>query len=349
LKKHNTLPWLTGWRILDLSLLLPGPFASWRLAQMGAEVVKIEPPTGDGAAQLGVATDSADAAPSWFYRLLNHGKTVVSLDLKSAAGRDALLAEVAKSDAVLEGFRPGTLARLGVAPEALWAVNPQLVIVSITGFASDGPLAPYAGHDLTYQAWAGLLQPHGNASGCAEAPAWSNVQIADLFAGAMHAALALVAAVHHARATGKGCHIEVPMCETLLASAPFALAEAIQPPAQRGLLLGAVPCYAVYRCADGRYLAVGALETKFWRRFCEALDHPQWVPHQFDRSGETHRAVAAVIGSEPQATWRERLVPLDCCVAPVLSVEEAKAFFATRFDPLNHFPHFPLRAHSCAS
>ncbi len=337
------LSWLSGWRILDCSLLLPGPFASLRLQQMGAEVVKVEPPGGDGAAQLGSGQNTEEpSAPSWFYRMLNDGKRVVTLDLKSETGRAAFLAEVERSDALIEGFRPGTLARLGLAPELLWARQPRLVIVSIVGFASDGPLAPYAGHDLTYQAWAGLLAPHGDEGGAVPTPAWSNLQVADLFAGAMHAALALVAAVHHARSTGKGCHIEVPMTETLLASAPFAHAERHLAEEERGLLVGAVPCYAVYRAADGRFLAVGALERKFWQRFCDALGHPEWIPQQFDRSGRIRQVVAAVVATAPQATWRDLLVPLDCCVAPVLTLEEASRFFATLFARESGFPQLPL-------
>jgi crotonobetainyl-CoA:carnitine CoA-transferase CaiB-like acyl-CoA transferase len=334
--------WLHGWRIVDASLLLPGPFATLRLAQMGAEVVKVEPPAGDGAARLGVSTEDQEAV-SRFYRALNQNKVVLRLDLKTDAGQAAFLEAIANADALVEGFRPGTWERLGLPFERLWTVNRQLVIVSITGYASDGPLAPYAGHDLNYLAWSGLLaQSDGK-------PCWLNVQVADLLGGALHAALAVVAAVHHARTTGVGSRVEVPMCETLVASAPFAHAEAELPENERGLLLGAVPCYAVYRCADDRYLAVAALEAKFWTRFCTALGMPQWQKRQFDRSGATHRAVAKRLRTRPQAEWVAQLVPLDCCVAPVLSITEARERFQGEFDPATAFPAFPLRCAAPAS
>ncbi len=333
--------WLHGWRIVDASLLLPGPFATLRLAQMGAEVLKVEPPAGDGAAQLGVPT-GAKEDPSPFYRALNQHKTVLRLDLKTEAGQRAFLEAIATADALLEGFRPGTWERLGLPPERLWAVNRQLVIVSITSYASDGPLAPYGGHDLNYLAWSGLLAQESGE------PRWLNVQVADLLGGALHAALAVVAAVHHARTTGVGSRVEVPMCETLFASAPFAHAEANLPPNQRGLLLGAVPCYAIYRCGDDRYLAVAALEKKFWARFCAALGAPEWQDRQFDRSGATHQLVAARLATQPQAVWVAQLVALDCCVAPVLTVAEAREFFRGEIDPATAFPAFPLRCAAAA-
>ncbi len=384
------MSFLSDWRILDLSLLLPGPFATMRLAQLGAEVIKVEPPGGDPARELGTSpesrTENGGNAGAHFYRLLNAAKRVVEVDLKTDGGRAWLLAQVTRSDALIEGFRPGTLARLGLAPQELWAHNPRLVIVSITGYASDGPLAPYAGHDLDYLAWAGMI-----ADG-----AWpGTLQVADLMAGAMHAALLTVAAVQHARATGQGAAIEVPMMETIATCAPWSVAEAmasanaahitsltmpspcekelkathvtksfdramfspaqpdIEPertpalasllphavqsgiePVQAqatgwslpafGLLAGAVPCYATYRCADGRWLAVAALEPKFWQRFCTALERAEWLARQFDTSGATHAEVQAHLLQRTQAQWCELLIPADCCVAPALGLREAQ-------------------------
>ncbi len=318
------MSFLSDWRILDLSLLLPGPFATMRLAQLGAEVIKVEPPGGDPARELGTSpesrTENGGNAGAHFYRLLNAAKRVVEVDLKTDGGRAWLLAQVTRSDALIEGFRPGTLARLGLAPQELWAHNPRLVIVSITGYASDGPLAPYAGHDLDYLAWAGMI-----ADG-----AWpGTLQVADLMAGAMHAALLTVAAVQHARATGQGAAIEVPMMETIATCAPWSVAEAMAkkdaaPLLQTGLLAGAVPCYATYRCADGRWLAVAALEPKFWQRFCTALERAEWLARQFDTSGATHAEVQAHLLQRTQAQWCELLIPADCCVAPALGLREAQ-------------------------
>lgn len=314
---------LAGVQVIDLSLLLPGPMATLRLQEQGAQVTKIEPPgAGDGARQL-FQTEAERAAgqPSAFWRALNAGKTVRQLDLRSPTG----LAEVRRlartADVVVEGFRPGVLARLGLGWDVLRAENPRLVLCSISGYGQGGAYAQQAGHDLNYLALSGVL---GQIQSRRGEPAVPNFQIADLLGGAQAAVVAILAALMAAARTGQGRHIDVNMTREVWRHAVTART------APAGLLSQGVPCYGVYATADGRWLAVGALEAKFWQRFCEAVGRPEWAAHHWT-AGEgpgspEARAmtaqVAALMASAPLAHWAALLEPADCCVTPVLQLSE---------------------------
>ncbi len=315
---------LSGVRVLDLTRLLPGPVCTLHLADFGADVVKIED-TGEGdyARNLGVKPGET----SVYFRAINRNKRSLTLDLKAAAGRAAFLRLTRTAQVVVESFRPGVVDRLGVGYAAVRAINPAVVYCSISGYGQTGPNRDLAGHDLNYLALAGVLDQIGNAGG---PPALSNLQIADLLGGALTAAMGILAALVEARTTGQGRYLDVAMADASFAHQYFALhalaAWGHLPARGTDLLTGGVPCYQVYATQDGRYLAVGALEPKFWRALCEALECPELVQQQF-ASGEggaaTQAQLSALFATRTQAEWVRQLRGVDCCVTPVLTLEEA--------------------------
>ncbi|AXV81746.1 CaiB/BaiF CoA transferase family protein [Ralstonia solanacearum] len=325
---------LAGVRVLDLTRLLPGPAATRHLADLGAEVIKIEDPgPGDYARDmLRTPDDRAADRPSLFFRSLNRGKTEQRLDLKLTEDREALIEHVRHADVLIESFRPGVMARLGLGWETLRAANPALVMCSISGYGQDGPLAQAAGHDINYVGYAGMLD---QLIGDDSAPIVPNVQIGDLLGGALTAAVGILAALVDARATGHGLHIDVSMTDAVFAHnlmAFFAVgAHGRASRAGTDLLNGGVPCYGVYRTADERLMAVGALELKFWQNLCNVIGKPEWKDRHWSRGqrigGEAARAtrdeLATLFRTATQAEWTTRFAGADCCVTPVLRMEEA--------------------------
>lgn len=309
---------LSGVRILDLTRLLPGAFLTALLADLGADVIKVEDPRGGDYMRWMQPTVGPESAASW---VLNRGKRCVAVDLKSSAGVAALLRVAATCDVVVEGFRPGVADRLGVGFEAIRAVNPAVVYGSLTGYGAEGSQAQAAGHDLNYLALAGVLGMTGTAAG---EPAVPGVQIADL-GGASALGIGLLAALLRARTTGVGGRVEVAMYDaavawTSLHGAAYLAAGERSAPA-RAPLNGGLPCYGLYRCADGGYLAVGALEPEFWREVCTVLDRPDLVERGWD---PTCRAeVEEVIAQRPRGEWAAAFAGRDACVTPVLDVGEA--------------------------
>ena len=324
---------LAGLRIIDFSLLLPGPFATLRLAQWGAQVIKIEPPEGDGTREFWrLPEERAAGRPSAFHRNLNTGKQVRSVDLRSEAGRAEVLELIRGADAVLEGFRPGVMQRLGLGYELLSALNPRLVYCAITGYGQRGPWALRAGHDINYMALSGVLDQVGTIDGEIAVP---NLQVGDLLGGAQAALGSLLAALWAAQRTGRGRFVDVSMTHELLRHHVVARTtlEALRraPAPGRELLSGGAPCYGVYRTADGRHLAVGALEPKFWRAVCQAIGRPEWADRHWSRglvpgSAESmalRAELAAVFASRPLAHWQPLFDDSECCTTPVLRVDEA--------------------------
>jgi len=324
---------LDGVRVLDLSRLLPGPVCTLHLADLGADVVKVEDTgAGDYARSLGLApTDgrAASDAPSAFFRMVNRNKRSLALDLKAPAGREAFLRLAQRADVIVESFRPGVVDKLGVGYAAVAARNPRIVYCSITGYGQTGPYRDRAGHDINYLGYAGVLDQTGTSGG---PPALSNLQVADLLGGSMNASTAILAALFGASRTGQGSHVDVAMTEGSLAHNIFALhaIESLGRVQARGadLLTGGVPCYGVYATQDGRYLAVGALEGKFWRVLCEAIDRPDLIARQLSTGHAgalVRQQLAAVFAQQTQAQWIERLADIECCVSPVLSLDESLA------------------------
>lgn len=325
---------LAGVRVLDLTRLLPGPAATRHLADLGAEIIKIEDPgPGDYARDMmRTPADRAAERPSLFFRSLNRGKTEMRLDLKLAEDREALIELARHADVLIESFRPGVMARLGVGWDTLRAANPALVMCSISGYGQDGPLAQAAGHDINYVGYAGMLDQLTSADGTPIVP---NVQIGDLLGGALTAVVGTLAALVDARATGRGRHVDVSMTDSVFAHnlmAFFAVGtRGKASPAGADLLNGGVPCYGVYRTADDRFMAVGALELKFWQTMCDVIGKPEWKDKHWALGqrvgGEDARALrdelAALFLTAPQAEWTARFADADCCVTPVLRMEEA--------------------------
>lgn len=316
---------LAGVRVLDLTRLLPGPMATLYLADLGADVVKIED-TGAGDYARGFGVAEGETSP--FFRLLNRNKRAMRLDLKQAAGREVFLRLAKDADVVIESFRPGVMDRLGVGYPTLAAANPGIVYCAITGFGQDGPYRDRAGHDINYLGYAGALDQIGTAGG---PPAIANVQIADLLGGSLPAALGILAALYDARATGRGRLVDVSMTDAVAAHLVFPMIAHLlhghTRPRGEDVITGAMPYYNTYRTADGRYMAVGAMEPKFWEAMCDALARPDLKPRQAPASAAESAAVkdelARVFAARTQAEWIEVFGRHDCCVTPVLTLEEA--------------------------
>jgi crotonobetainyl-CoA:carnitine CoA-transferase CaiB-like acyl-CoA transferase len=303
---------LGGVRVLDLTRLLPGGFCTLLLADFGADVIKIED---TGAGDYARADDASFAA-------LNRGKRSVSLDLKAAGGRDAFLALCSGADVVVESFRPGVMDRLGVGWPVLREVNPRLVYCAITGYGQDGPLASRAGHDLNYLARTGVLALSGDEDG---PPVQSSAQIADVAGGALMAAFGILAALR----SGSGQFVDISMADgalSLLAMPAAALLRGGDSPRRGSLVLGGrLLCYRPYECADG-WISVGALEPKFWAAFCRGVGREDLIEHQFDAPGSwAHGEVCALARERTRAEWEAFNAEHDCCVEPVLELDEALA------------------------
>ncbi len=320
---------LEGIRVLDLSRLLPGGFCSLLLADLGADVIKVEdtgmgdyvrwaPPYYGGEEEQPLGTRSA------LYLSLNRGKRSARIDLKSEAGREALLRLVDGADVVLESFRPGVLERLGVGYETMAERNPRIVYCAITGYGLDGPNVARAGHDTNYLALAGLLGLTGSADG---PPVSASGQIADLGGGAMMAAFGVLSALLARERTGEGQLVDVSMTDgalSWLAMVAAAFLSDGRVPGRGGEMLnGGVACYLPYECADG-WVSCGALEPKFWQAFCAGTERPDLLEHQFARPGSPgHARVAEVFKTRTKAEWAAFNDVHDCCVEPVLDLDEA--------------------------
>ncbi len=321
---------LAGIRVLDFSRLLPGPFCSQMLADLGADIIRIDDATrADGGDLMRKEADVAGFGGGEFFHVVNRGKKSLALNLRDARAVEIVKRLVCDADLVLEGFRPGVMDRLGVGYAALSAVRPSLVYCGISGYGQSGPYAAKAGHDLNYQALSGSL--HHNA-GLNAKPPISGLQVADLAGGAMTAVTAMLAALLKAKTTGKGQFLDVSMTDGAMALNVYVLGqlslEGQEPVPGAGLITGGAACYQIYGTRDGRWLAVGALEQKFWARFCEVIGRPDLV-HRGHVLGEEGAAVIATVAQEiTQKTfdeWAAVFAVEDCCVTPVLTLEEAIA------------------------
>ena len=301
------MPPLSGLLVVDLCWYLPGPFASRELLRLGARVVRLEPPGGD---------PMRTAAPGWD-AVLNVGKESVVCDLKAEPGLGRALC--ARADVVLEGFRPGVAARLGVGPDDL---PESVVYCSLTGFGLDGRHALRAGHDLNYLGYAGVLE---------DAAAVPPVQIADLAAGSLTAVAEILAALVERARTGRGRHLVISMTHAAHRLVSHRLGGDPLP----RYLTGGLACYRVYETKDGRHLTVGALEAKFFRRLCELLGRPELAEEQFapDAQERLARELQAEFASRSLAAWLELFDGEDVCAGPVATREEAAAAFGEERAP----------------
>ena len=326
---------LAGVRVVDLTRLLPGPYCTLLLADMGADVVKVEDPDGADFVRWVPPMVGASRQLGAVHVALNRGKRSLALNLKAPEGRDALLALLDKADVLVEGFRPGVLDRLGLGLPVLQARNPGLIVAAITGYGQDGPYRDRAGHDLDYLALSGLLSQVGRAS---DRPGPLGFQVGDVGGGSMVAALRITAALFERQRTGRGTFLDVSMTEGASAFLVMTLGTSVAGGAapKRGAeqLSGGLVSYDVYETSDGRYMALGALEPKFWAAFCRAVGRPDWVARQFDGYGDPGSKIAAEVRdlfkSRPRAEWEAVFSAADACCEPVLEVDEVLAHPANR-------------------
>jgi alpha-methylacyl-CoA racemase len=316
-------------RVLDLTRLLPGGFCSLLLADLGADVIKVEdtgmgdyirwaPPFYGDDEQQGLGTRSA------LYLALNRGKRSIRLDLKSDAGREAFLRLARETDVVLEGFRPGVLDRLGCGYEALREANPGIVYCAITGYGQTGPHTQRAGHDMNYLGLNGLLGLTGEPGG---RPIQSAGQIADLGGGAMMAAFGVLAALRERERSGEGQLVDVSMTDGALSWLAMVAAQYLcdgqLPERGRGSLTGGFACYLPYEAADG-WVTCGALEPKFWRNFCEGVGRPELIEKQFVAPGtDAWKEIATIFKARTREEWRAFNDEHDAMIEPVLDLDEA--------------------------
>ncbi|MFE7443414.1 CaiB/BaiF CoA transferase family protein [Streptomyces chartreusis] len=305
---------LTGVRVVELAGIGPGPFAAMLLADLGADVVRVDRPGGTG---LAINTE---------YDITNRNKRSVIIDLKSPDGPAHVLGLAAGADILIEGYRPGVAERLGVGPEACHARNPALVYGRMTGWGQDGPLAERAGHDIAYIAVTGTLGMIGNPD---EPPAVPANLVGDYAGGSLYLVVGVLAALHHARATGAGQVVDAAIVDgtSHLSAMIHGMLAAGGWQDRRGanLLDGGCPYYGTYETADGQYMAVGALEPQFYDEFLRLLGVEDFASARkdFSRWGELRDAVAARFKSRTRDEWTAVFEGSDACVAPVLSLREA--------------------------
>jgi crotonobetainyl-CoA:carnitine CoA-transferase CaiB-like acyl-CoA transferase len=315
---------LAGIRVLDLTRLLPGPVCTLHLADLGADVIKIED-TGAGDYARTLGAPPGREAP--VFLAINRNKRGLRLDLKQADGVAVFLDLARTAQVVVESFRPGVVDRLGVGYEAVRQVNRAIVYCAISGYGQTGPYRERAGHDLNYNGYAGFTDQTGPAGGD---PVIPNLQVADILGGAVVPAMGILAALIDAQRSGEGRYIDAAMTEGVLVHNLQALAAVVTEgkprPRGRDLLSGREACYNVYRTSDGRHMAVGALETKFWNEVCEVLGRPDLKACHWAAGGDPAPAVEAlraIFATRTQAQWIAAFQGHDCCVTPVLGLDEA--------------------------
>ncbi len=312
--------------VLDLTRLLPGAVATMMLGDFGAEIIKIEEPgVGDPARHSRAGIFKKDGQPGAYFLATNRNKRSIAINLKQPAGREIFLKLAAKADVVIEGFRPGVMERLGIGYETLKAINPRLIYCSLSGYGQDGPYRNKAGHDINYISTAGLLGVNGAKGG---APAIPGFQIADLAGGSLHSVIGILLALQARQQTGEGQMVDISMtdCSLSLMYIPFAayLANGAQP--QRGAegLCGRYACYQLYETRDDRYLALGALEAKFWQNACRVLDREDLIASQFsdDHQQEAIDALKEIFRTRTAEEWLATFEGVDTCITLVKDIAE---------------------------
>lgn len=310
---------LSGITVLDFTTLLPGPLATLMLAEAGADVIKIERPGGE---------DMRQGPPRWDgesinFGLLNRGKRSIQLDLKDESARARLRPLIEKADVIVEQFRPGVMDRLGVGYEAARKINPRIVYCSISGYGQTGPRSGEAGHDINYISSTGLL---ALAPGAANSPTVPPALIADIAGGSFPAVMNILLGLRQRDLTGQGSYIDIAMTDAMFTFAWHALATAAAgegyPRAGAARLTGGSPRYQLYPTKDGKLVACGALEPKFWQSFLDAIGLSKEAVNEKDAEGAKAR-IAARIREETADHWRPILAKADCCATIVANVEEA--------------------------
>jgi alpha-methylacyl-CoA racemase len=317
---------LSGIRVLDLSRLLPGAYASQMLADFGADVIKVEEP---GSGDYGrFMPPQGPGGMSLYFIAINRNKRSMTMNLKSEQGREIFKRMVSHADVVLESFRPGVMERLGLGYEQLKELHPGIIYCAISGYGQDGPYRLRAGHDLNYAGYAGLLHYNRTPSG---EPAMPPTPLGDLAGGSLMAVIGILTALIGRGQTGEGRKVDVSMTEgvmsllPLLASAYLNTGKAPRP--GYSALDGGLPCYNMYEAKDGKYVTLAALEPKFWHTFCTRIGHLELLPfHTPVGASEREQAMdilRAVFKTKTRDEWVAELGDIDACIGPVYSIEEA--------------------------
>lgn len=314
---------LKGLRIIDFTRLLPGPMATMLMADMGADVIKVEDPDSPDYIRSFPPFVGGESA---FYLSLNRSKRSLAVNYASPEGRKIILDLAKTADVIIEQFRPGVMDALGLGYDALQKSNQKIIYVSITGYGQDGPYAQKAGHDLNYIGYSGLLDITGEKE---KPPVIPGGQVADVAAGSYMAVNAVLAALYARDRTDQGQHVDVSMLDCLMPISALAIAQfyATKENPERGTLSlsGGIANYNVYECADGKYVTLGALEPKFWEQFCDLARKPEWKNRILDK-GEAIPAlkdeVAAMFKSKTRQEWLALSEGKDACITPVLSIAE---------------------------
>ena len=317
---------LEGIRVLDLSRLLPGPFLTMILGDLGADVVKVEDPrVGDYMRNMPPAQKGVGSR----YLAVNRNKRSLCLDLKTDTGRSAFLRMVKKADVVVESFRPGVMDRLGVGYPVLKEYNSKIILCSVSGYGQTGPYQKRAGHDLNYIGLAGVLAMGGEARG--RKPGMPGVQIADVAGGGMWGLSGVLAALVKRERRGEGEHLDISMTEGSLSmlAAEIGNFDSVEEVPTRGeaTLNGGLACYSVYETKDGRYFSVGALEPKFWTAFNIAVGREPNVAELIglpEQQEELRAKLQEIFKTKTRDEWSEIFAATDSCCEPVLEMDELK-------------------------
>ena len=342
MSESNPHSFLANYKILDLSQYIPGPYATRQLADLGADVIKVEPPEGDPMRHFMASQDSnilhEDRVPSPLYQHLNRGKRIVKINLKQQSGVKLLSKLIKNADVLLESYRPGVLAKLGFDRATLNQLNPKLVHCVISGFGQNGPYSQKAGHDLTYCALSGALSNSNNVQ-----PHISFPPAAD-HAGAMQAANTILAALLGRTHSNAGAFIDISLYEASLAW-QYMKFHSSSPDNETLLLTGGAACYNIYQTSDKRFIALAPLETKFWKAFCEAVSKPQWINRQTESLPQTDliQAISELFKTKPLSHWNDVLNGVDCCYEPILFPDEVITHpQVIKRDALNDvYPRYP--------
>jgi len=331
-------PYLDGLKVVDLSQYIPGPFATRQLADLGAQVIKIEPPGGDPMRHFMYAGDDSVSA---VYRHLNRGKQVCQLNLKSDTGYQILNNLIKDADVLLESFRPGVLSRLGYDQSTLKTLNPSLIHCALSGYGQDGPYKLRGGHDLNYCATSGALA----VSGTAEKPVMSFPPLAD-HSGAMQAVTLILAALYARHRIKTGSYIDVSLFESALSWQYLPLLNKTKLRAQE-VLNGGSACYNIYQCKDGGFVSLGALEIPFWKRFCETVRRHDWIKRQNDSLPQSLliSELQELFLTKTRQEWSDSFQDVDCCFESILMTTELKPHPQIKFrDALStDGPNYPAK------
>jgi alpha-methylacyl-CoA racemase len=311
---------LNGITVIDFSHYLPGPFASLRLADLGAEVIKIEPPAGDRLRSL---------ADECVFHANNAGKKSIALNLKNERDLQTAKSLVSKADVLIESFRPGVMERLGLGYDNVREWNDTIIYCSISGFGQHSRYASFGSHDLNYMALTGVLAQLKDRQG---RPVHPTITLADLI-GSIHAAEQILAALFYRERTGKGTYIDLSLVDGLLSMMANHFAIEHQTGRKNGIteLAGTIVSYQLYETKDGRYVSLAALERNFWENFCRAVGKPEWIAHHYspaDEANHVYQEIVNLFRSKTMKEWLEFSQTVDCCLAPVLETDEAKTMFA---------------------